>query len=233
MASAEAKTALPGADRWASFYGAGAGSVYPDENLVRLIRGKYIDVPRGGRALDVGFGTGNNLVMLARSGFEAHGLEVSEPSIARAQQIAKDAGVTLKLGVLRGTRLPYADGFFDIVVSWNAVYYYGDRTQVAAALADFHRVLRPGGALILSVIHPNSFMVRRLAPPTADGRHRIDRDSPHDTRFGLEIFYDGTSSGWRRLLNPFDDVEEGYAECDLFNPDRRDAWRLFVARKQG
>lgn len=223
---------LAGVDRWAEFYGSGAGSVYPDENLLRLIRGKYAEVPRSGRVLDVGFGTGNNLVMLAHTGYEAHGLEVSEESVDRARAIAERAGVTLQLGVLHGTSLPYADNFFDVVVSWNAVYYFGTRSLVAKALADFYRVLRPGGVLLMSVIHPNSFMVRRLAPPKHDGRYRIDRESEHDTRVGLEIFYDGTSSGWRRLLTHFDEVEEGYAEADLFVPDRRDAWRLFLARKR-
>jgi len=33
------------------------------------------------------------------------------------------------------------------------------------------------------------------------------------------------------LLSGFQDVEEGYAEADLFVPERRDAWRLFLARK--
>ena len=84
----------------------------------------------------------------------------------------------------------------------------------------------------MSVIHPNSSMVRRLADGDDDGTHRIDRESPYDNRFGMEIFYDGTSSGWRKLLAWFQEIEEGYAESDLFVPQRRDAWRLFLARKE-
>lgn len=226
-------TPLPGAEQWAAFYSAGAGNVYPDENIVRLLRGKYADVPRSGRALDVGFGRGANLVFLARSGFEAHGLEVSQASVDAALPLAAQAGVKLTVGLLSGTTLPYPDGYFDLILSWGAVYYYGARALVAEALNDFHRVLRPGGALLMSVIHPNSFMVRRLSDDLGDGAHRIDRDDPHDNRFGMQIFYDGTSSGWRRLLARFDEVDEGYAEIDLFAPKRRDAWRLFLARKAG
>ena len=224
-------TPLAGSERWAAFYRTGAGSRFPDENLVRLVRGKYADLPRTGRALDVGFGTGNNLVMLAQSGYEAHGLEVAEECLGSARAMASRAGVDVSVGMLTGTELSYPDSYFDLVVSWNAVHYHGSRALVARALAEFYRVLRVGGVLLLSTIHPNSFMTRRLSDDPGDGRHRIDRDSPHDNRVGLEIFYDGTSSGWRKLLSGFQDVEEGYAEADLFVPERRDAWRLLLARK--
>ena len=222
---------LAGATQWASFYRSGRGNVYPDENLVRLLKGQYADIPRSGRVVDVGFGRGANLILFAQAGFEAHGLEVSEESVKAGQDLAIQAGVQLSLDLLTGTMLPYQDGFFDIVISWGAVYYHGSRSTVAAAIEEFHRVLRPGGVLLMSVIHPNSFMVRRLSKELGDGVHEIDREDPHDNRFGMKIFYDGTSSGWRRLLAGFSQVEEGYAEADLFVPQRRDAWRLFLARK--
>lgn len=222
---------IKGSELWAAFYRSGVGNVYPDENLVRMVKGRYAEIPRSGRVLDVGFGRGANLVMLAQAGFEAHGLEVSEESIKAAQELAVLGGCELHLGLLTTTEIPYADHTFDIVVSWNAVYYYGKRSLVAAAIEEFHRVLRPSGVLLMSVIHPNSFMVGRLSMDVGDGAHRIDRDSPFDNRFGMEIFYDGTSPGWRRLLAPFEQIEEGYAEADLFIPERRDAWRLFWARK--
>jgi SAM-dependent methyltransferase len=222
---------LAGADKWGSFYAAGTGSVFPDESLVRLFRGAYADLPRKGRVLDVGFGTGNNLVMIAQSGYDAHGLEVAESCLDAARAHAAASGVSLTLGVLEGTALPYPDGHFDIVLSWNAVYYYGRRRLVDDAIADFHRVLREGGVLLLSVPHPNNVLTRRLSEDLGDGRHRIEKAASIDNRQGSEIFYEPTSSGWRRLLNRFDEVEEGYAEADLFNPGRRLAWRLFLARK--
>ena len=224
-------TGMKGSERWAAFYRTGTGNVYSDENLLRLVRGKYAPVPRSGRVLDVGFGIGGNLIMLAQSGYEAHGLEVSQESIEAARTLASQAGVDLHLGLLTGTGLPYPDEHFDILVSWNAVYYYGARPLVFEAIEEFRRVLRPGGVLLISMIHPNSFMARRLSDDLGNGTHRIDRESPHDTRFGMEIFYDGTSSGWRSLLAGFQEIEEGYAESDLFVPQRRDAWRLFLARK--
>ncbi|MEW6209359.1 MAG: methyltransferase domain-containing protein, partial [Acidobacteriota bacterium] len=206
----EKEATVRDSEKWAEFYRTGLGSLYPDENLLRLIKGKYADIPRSGRALDVGFGRGGTLIMLAQTGYEAHGLEVSGESITAAEDLAKQAGVDLKLGLLEGTELTYPDSYFDIVISWNAVYYYGKRSLVAAAIEEFRRVLRPEGVLLMSVIHPNSFMVRRLSEDLGDGARRIDRESPYDNRLGMEIFYDATSSGWRHLLAGFKQIEEGY-----------------------
>jgi SAM-dependent methyltransferase len=206
---------------------------FPDENLVRLVKGRYVELPKTGRVLDVGFGGGANLIMCAQQGFEAYGLEVCQEIVDAVRKQAEQLyGINLNLDVLTDTNLPYPDGYFDIIISWNAVYYFGKRSLVQAAITEFHRALRPGGVLLLSVIHPNSWMVRRLSDRIGDeGGHLIDRPSEHDNRFGMEIFYDGTSSGWRRLLSDFKTIEEGYAEADLFAPGLREAWRLFMAIK--
>ena len=222
---------LPGADRWGAFYESGAGNQFPDENLVRLIKGKYANVPTSGRALDIGFGRGANVIMLAQTGFEAYGLEVSQESIDAANELAEHVGIDLRVGLLSGVELPYDDSFFDLVVSWNAIYYHGNRPRVADAIVEIRRVLKPGGVLLMSVVHPNSIIPGRLSEDTGDGAHRFDRTSPHDNRFGIDIYYEATSTGWRKLLSGFDEVEEGYAESDLFVPERRAAWRLFYARK--
>jgi len=142
--------------------------------------------------LDIGFGRGANLMLLAQSEFEAYGLEVSQESVDAAREMAARVNTNLQLDLLEGTDLPFEDSFYDLVVSWNAVYCYGQRSNVHDAIEEMRSVLKPGGVLLMSVIHPGSFMTRRLS---------------------------------------FDEVEEGYAESGLFDPERRDAWRLFLARK--
>jgi SAM-dependent methyltransferase len=50
-----------------------------------------------------------------------------------------------------GGPLPYPDGSFDLIVCALAIHYASDRS---AAFAEFWRVLRPGGALVISTQHP-------------------------------------------------------------------------------
>lgn len=113
------------------------GNTYPDENLVRLIRGNYADIPRSGRMVDVGFGRGANLIFFAESGFECYGFEVNQESLNAAREMAERAGVELTLGLLMGTTLPYEKDYFDIVLSWSAVYYHGSRSAVRKQLPSF------------------------------------------------------------------------------------------------
>jgi len=50
-----------------------------------------------------------------------------------------------------GEPLPYPDGAFDLIVCALAIHYASNR---AAAFAEFCRVLRPGGAAVVSTQHP-------------------------------------------------------------------------------
>jgi SAM-dependent methyltransferase len=50
-----------------------------------------------------------------------------------------------------GEPLPYPGDAFDLVVCALAIHYADDRR---AAFAEFHRILRPGGTLVLSTAHP-------------------------------------------------------------------------------
>lgn len=216
--------------KWEDFYRS-KGLAYPDENLVRLIKGDWAEIPRSGRVLDIGFGSGASLVMMAASGFEAHGLEVTEESCRQAHALANAAGVSLDVEVMTSPQIPFEENYFDIVVSWNAIYYWGTRGKVREQLEEIQRVLRPGGVLLMSVIHPHNSIVARLSGDLGDGSHRFEKESSYDNRKDMLIFYEPTSAGWLGLLNKFSLIEEGYHEVNLFNPSRWMAWRLFLAMK--
>jgi len=57
-----------------------------------------------------------------------------------------------------GQPLPYPDGAFDVIVCALAIHYADDR---AVAFAEFWRVLRPGGALVISTQHPTTDWLRK------------------------------------------------------------------------
>lgn len=204
---------------------------YPTENLARIIRGEYVNVPKSGRLIDVGYGSPSNLLMYDASGYDVYGMEIHESILQNTRRVANEAEVDVTLDLIESPEIPHEDDHFQIVISWNAVYYFGDRPLVASALEEFHSVIDEGGCLLLSVIHPNSFMVRRLSNHLGEGKYRIEDSSSHDNRENSEIFYEPTSGGWRSLLSDFDEVREGYVEFDLFDPQRRNARRLFLARK--
>ncbi|WP_431237177.1 class I SAM-dependent methyltransferase [Mycolicibacterium aichiense] len=103
---------------------------------------------------DIGFGGGVGLdVLLDRGGAAVHGVEMSETMLADARHRFADAisRGRLRLYAGRMERLPLDDSALDAIISTNTVYFVPD---LAAALAELARVLRPGGRLVLGVGDP-------------------------------------------------------------------------------
>lgn len=97
----------------------------------------------GRRILDIGCGTGGNLVFLARWG-ESSGLDLSllALSLARCRRLPR-------LAQASGLALPYADYSFDLVTLFDVLYHRWI-TDDEQALKEAYRVLRPGGWLLLT-----------------------------------------------------------------------------------
>ena len=94
------------------------------------------------RILDVGCGTGANLLMLSKYG-DAEGVDVSEDALAFCRERGLE---NVKLGA--GEELPYEDGTFDLVTAFDVVEHMDDDL---AGLTEMRRVLRPGGRVLLFV----------------------------------------------------------------------------------
>jgi SAM-dependent methyltransferase len=94
------------------------------------------------RILDVGCGTGANLLMLSKYG-DAEGVDISEDALAFCRERGLDK---VKLGAAEG--LSYDDGTFDLVTAFDVVEHIDDDL---AGLSEMWRVLRPGGRVLLFV----------------------------------------------------------------------------------
>jgi ubiquinone/menaquinone biosynthesis C-methylase UbiE len=92
--------------------------------------------------LDVGCGQGIDLARYARAGARATGIDLTPRHVELAR--AHLAAVGLDGAVVEGDaeRLPFADGSFDRVSSNGVLHHTPD---IAAALCEIRRVLRPGG----------------------------------------------------------------------------------------
>ncbi len=99
-----------------------------------------------GEVLDAGCGTGGFLAVLhqKRPLLFTTGVEYDAKAAARA---AEKAQTTVLCGDVAD--LPFPNSKFDAVISADVLCHAG--VQPAAALAEFHRVLRPGGKLILNM----------------------------------------------------------------------------------
>jgi SAM-dependent methyltransferase len=132
-----------GYQRWAPTYDEPRNSLFDaDEPVMHEI----IDALAPGDALDAACGTGRYAEYLAGRGHRVIGVDSSPDMLDRAR--ARVPAGEFRLGDLR--RLPQPDRSVDLVVSGLALCHV---PALAPVMAEFARVLRPGGHLVISDVH--------------------------------------------------------------------------------
>lgn len=115
---------------------------------------------RGKRVLDVGCGRGEIVLQAALRGAEAWGIDYAPAAIAIAERALSsaepEARTRLHLACMDVKALEFGDESFDAVFMMDVVeHLYPD--ELARALDELRRVLRPGGRLIIHT-SPNRFV---------------------------------------------------------------------------
>lgn len=101
---------------------------------------------RGLTALDAGCGTGRYLNALRERGAVAIGVDLSNAMLSQARKVSRP------LARADICALPFDAMSLDFVICALAL---GDVAEIELALGEMARVLRPGGRLIYSVVHPS------------------------------------------------------------------------------
>ncbi len=123
-----------------------------DEPVVKEI----LDALPVGAALDAACGTGRYAEFLAARGHQVIGADSSPDMLARARSRVPDG--EFRLGDL--SRLPVPDAAVDLVVCALALTHI---PALQPVLAEFARVLRPGGHVVIADMHPET-VVRGYIP---------------------------------------------------------------------
>ncbi|WP_367321454.1 methyltransferase domain-containing protein [Streptomyces sp. HUAS ZL42] len=118
---------------------------YAARPLERALLTTYAElVGAGGEVADMGCGPGRATAYLAERGLSVFGLDLSESMLAIARR--ENPGLRFERGSMLDSGLP--DGGLAGVVSWySSIHTPVDR--LPALFAEFHRVLAPGGHLLL------------------------------------------------------------------------------------
>ena len=98
--------------------------------------------------LEVGVGTGRMALPLVGRGIEMIGVDLSASMLARLRENAGGGRAPLHLVIGDGTRLPFADGAVGGVLAVHVLHLIPDWR---AAVAEFVRVVRPGGSVVIDV----------------------------------------------------------------------------------
>jgi ubiquinone/menaquinone biosynthesis C-methylase UbiE len=100
------------------------------------------------RILDIGCGTGQFAAAVHKRCPQArvYGLDLSGQMLRQGAKRCDGAGGAIQLVQGDSARLPFADDAFDVVTCAHSFHHYPSQSNV---LAEMHRVLRPGGRLMI------------------------------------------------------------------------------------
>ncbi len=135
--------------------------------LMRLVPLLKQDTPRRTpRLLDIGCATGATLAAAKAMGWKAQGVDTNHSAI---QQCTRN---DFRACHFDGRRLPFRDSHFDLITSWRTIEHAEDAQET---LAEWFRVLKPGGLLILETPHARCWKARLLQTRCGRFLRRVHR----------------------------------------------------------
>jgi len=191
----------------------------------------------GLEGLDIGCGEGHNTRLVAQRGAAMTAVDISPTFILRAWELEQTEPLGIGYLAASGQELPFADASFDFVMATMSLMDMPDHDTV---IRGAYRVLKPGGFLQFSILHP-CFSTPRLKSVRDETGERVavecgDYFTPLDgqveewifgeappelkqrlPKFRVARFY-RTLSGWMNLLIAagfvLERFEEPYADDD-------------------
>ena len=184
-------------ERVAARYDESAADMF-DPEVVEPAVDLLAELAGGGRALELGIGTGRIALPLARRGVPVHGIELSQAMAARLRAKRKGEDVEVTIGDFATTTV---EGTFAVAyLVFNTIM---NLTTQAAQVACFRNVaahLEPGGSFVVEVGVPD---LQRLPPGETARVFHVS-----ETRWGIDE-YDVANQG---LVSHHFEVVEGSIE---------------------
>ena len=130
---------------------------------------------KGATILDLGCGSGEHAVRLAKRGYEVIGIDLSLAMLARAADEAAEGKQRINFvqGDMRDLTFEEA---FDGVYSWGTTFGYFDDAKNAEVIQKVHKALRRGGRLLLDMVNRDYVIGRQPSMAWFEGEGCVCMD---------------------------------------------------------
>ena len=108
----------------------------------------FIQNHHPGRAIDIGCGTGTNVITLANAGWQVTGVDFAPRAITLAKQKARKAGVQAEFLIRDATKLQDIKGPFDFALDLGCFHGIPPNGRIKY-LNQLKRILAPGGLWLM------------------------------------------------------------------------------------
>ncbi|MFE1285798.1 class I SAM-dependent DNA methyltransferase [Streptomyces sp. NPDC058751] len=143
-------------ERVAAAYDESSGEMFEPE-VIDTTAGFLAGLADGGRALELGIGTGRVALPLARRGVRVHGIDLSRAMVARLRAKPGGDAIGVTIGDFATTRV---DGTFSVAyLLFNTIMNLTTQEEQVACFRNAAAHLEPGGCFVVEVLVPE---LRRL-----------------------------------------------------------------------
>jgi demethylmenaquinone methyltransferase/2-methoxy-6-polyprenyl-1,4-benzoquinol methylase len=123
--------------------------VEPSIAALRQIGMKMYKPKEGMHVLDVGCGTGTNLMLYHEAGCNVFGIDLSPAMVEMAQE---KLGNRAEIRLGDASKMPYSDNSFDLITGFFILHEMPDRIR-PAVISEMARVVKHGGRILLIDYH--------------------------------------------------------------------------------
>jgi len=114
-----------------------------------------LGIEPGSRVLEIGFGDGRTVpkVIAQADGVQYTGIDISSTMVEEASRFNEELVSSGKASFVLGSsqKMPFEDNTFERVFSIGVIHFW---TEPKVALEEVHRVLRPGGLMLMGCLAP-------------------------------------------------------------------------------
>ena len=179
------------------------------------------------RLLEIGLGYGTVSQILASRGFDYNGLDIAPGPVEMVRHRLRLLGIDgAEERVQAGSVLeaPHPDQSFDHVIAIGCLHHTGD---LAGAVGEVQRILRPGGRALVMIYNKNSWRRMRMAARAAPGKllgrsHEVDEEmrGAYDRNTGGEAAPATEYTSVRGVRELFSEFSEVSARRENFDQPR-------------
>jgi ubiquinone/menaquinone biosynthesis C-methylase UbiE len=181
-----------------------------DRTFINVRHGKIVEIldllslPKPSKALDAGCGPGVLSSDLLARGFDVTSIDLTTAMLELTRRTTMGGSRLARSSI---EELPFPDASFDIVCSCGVIEYLPSYER---AIIEFHRILRPGGILVLPTT--SSWAPANYLAPIVE---RLKRSRTLQERFGVDprpfsVSRHSPRALRRYLESLFDEIEDQY-----------------------
>jgi tellurite methyltransferase len=137
----------------------------------QLLKGKFDDCKN---VLDVGCGTGRNLIYFLREGLEVFGIDQNEGNIEEVKKLSRrlsPANPIENFVAAQAEEIPFRDEVFELVICNAVLHFAKSHDHFDAMLRSCWRVLKPKGFLFVRLA--SSIGIEDKIKPAENGRYLL------------------------------------------------------------